>query len=120
MARVRWFQIGLCSLALAIALGAFGAHGLESLVRPERLDTWQVGVRYHAWISLALLALAVWPGVIARGAFWCLAVGMMVFAGSLYLLVLMDVPILGAITPIGGVLIIMGLGWAALSANAPT
>lgn len=120
MARLKWFQVGLCSLALAVALGAFGAHGLESWVRSERLDTWQVGVRYHAWISLALMVMAVWPGVIARGALWCLAIGIGVFAGSLYLLVVLDVPMLGAITPIGGVLMMIGLGWAAISASGPT
>ena len=119
MARLRVFQAALVSLALAVALGAFAAHGLEGVVSAARLETWRVGVRYQAWISLALLAVALWPGVIARGAVWSLLLGMVVFSGSLYLLVWFDLPWLGAITPIGGALMMLGLCWAAISCKRP-
>ena len=119
MARLGWFRVGLLSLALAVALGAFGAHGLQSLVNEARLETWHTAVRYQAWISLALVAIASWRGDIAAPVFWCLLLGMVVFSGSLYALVLLDFPRLGAITPLGGVLLISGLGWAAFSAKRP-
>jgi len=106
---------GLCLLALAIALGAFGAHGLESMVTDEQLVTWETAVRYQAWLSLVLIGLGLSRLSQARWVFPLLVSGMCIFSGSLYLLVLLDLPILGAITPIGGVLMMIGLVLAAVS-----
>lgn len=108
-------RTGLCLLALAIALGAFGAHGLESLVTEERLATWETAVRYQAWLSLLLVGLGLSRLQISNWVFPLLLAGTVIFSGSLYLLVLLDLSILGAITPIGGVLMISGIVLAALS-----
>ena len=103
--------------AAAVALGAFGAHGLEDLVTADRLATWETASRYHLVHAVVLLVLALALGVSSttRWAIWpfrLILTGTLVFATSLYGLVLFDKPILGAITPIGGVLLISG--WLAL------
>jgi uncharacterized membrane protein YgdD (TMEM256/DUF423 family) len=102
-----------CALAaLAVALGAFGAHAPERWVTAERLETWDTAVRYHFFHALGMAVLALWrdrsedPWV--RAASVLLLAGIGIFSGSLYLLVLLDVAWLGAITPIGGVFLISG------------
>ena len=120
LSQARWvFPLlvsGMCILlALAVALGAFGAHGLESMVTDERLVTWETAVRYQAWLSLVLIGLGLSRLSQTRWVFPLLVSGMCIFSGSLYLLVLLDLPILGAITPIGGVLMMIGLVLAAVS-----
>lgn len=105
---------GVCGAA-AVLLGAFGAHGLKSILSEAQLAIYETGVRYHAYHALALLACA------ARGplriAPWCLLIGILVFSGSLYLLALTDIRWLGAITPLGGVAFVAG--WLALGLEAP-
>lgn len=108
--------------ALGVTLGAFGAHGLAARVTPERLDTFETGVRYHMYHTLALLAVA-WIGMQsptwqAGAAGVCFLAGIVVFSGSLYLLVLTDTPWLGAITPLGGLCFIAG--WVLLAWAVPT
>ncbi|MEM9998083.1 MAG: DUF423 domain-containing protein [Bacteroidota bacterium] len=100
---------------LGVAAGAFGAHGLENAVTPERLAVFKTGVLYHLLHTLALLLIGILllQGLDVRLAGWLLAGGIVVFSGSLYVLVLADIPILGAITPIGGVALIAG--WATLA-----
>lgn len=113
------FVAGALLAGLAVALGAFGTHALEARVPPGRVDTWETGVRYHLVHALALLALGLaqarWAakGLARAGAL--IAVGTLVFSGSLYVLVLTDTPILGAVTPLGGVLLITGWTLAAWS-----
>lgn len=112
---------GALAMALAVALGAFGAHGLRARVSVDMLAVWQTAVRYHAWHGLALvlvgLLLAREPA--ARGlvpAAACFAVGIVLFSGSLYALVLVEARGLGALTPLGGVAFVAGwltLAWAA-------
>jgi len=97
----------------AVALGAFGAHGLKNRLSPELLDIFEVGVRYHFYHALALLALALapaalWDSRLTGGAAWAFVAGIAVFSGSLYLLALTDTRWLGAITPIGGVAFLAG------------
>ncbi|MEM1271912.1 MAG: DUF423 domain-containing protein [Bacteroidota bacterium] len=103
---------------LAVALGAFGAHGLRSIVTPERVETFETAVRYHMWHALALIALgilaSVFPDLKWTLPAWLFLIGILVFSGSLYILVLTDTSWLGAITPIGGTLIIAGWGFLAL------
>lgn len=110
--------VRLCfvSLALAMALGAFGAHGLASMVSPERLETWDTANRYHVWTSLILLCVCIardqW-----RVPVWSvrlITAGGVIFAGSLYVLVLTGLSWFGAITPIGGIFLISGLFVAAI------
>jgi uncharacterized membrane protein YgdD (TMEM256/DUF423 family) len=85
--------------------GAFGAHGLEGTVPPARLETWETAARYHLVHAVALLFLAGRPG---RWAFRLMTAGIAVFSGSLYALVLLDLPRLGAVTPVGGLMLIAG------------
>ena len=102
-------------MALAVIMGAFGAHGLEDRVTPERLGTWNTGVRYMLVHGLALCGLSMLPTTPrAVGALWSL--GILLFSGSLSALVLLDLGILGAITPLGGVAFISG--WIALALQA--
>lgn len=103
--------------AAAVVLGAFGEHALASMVTAYRLDTWSTAVDYHLAHALVLLVLGLnrremntlWH----RLSCWLFLAGIAVFSGSLYLLVLTDTPVLGAVTPIGGVLLIAG--WLALA-----
>lgn len=110
--------------ATGVMLGAFGAHGLRDLLTPERMETYQTAVTYQMWHALALLGVSVLGAHFsarpaAAGiksltfAGYALTTGTLIFSGSLYLLVLLDLPILGAITPIGGVAMITG--WLALA-----
>ena len=106
---------GLCLLAFTIALGAFGAHGLQPMITEERLLTWENAVRYQAWLSLVLIGLGLSRLSFSRWVFPLLISGTFIFSGSLYLLVLLDLPILGTITPAGGLLLLVGLVVAAVS-----
>lgn len=107
------------SAAVAVAAGAFGAHGLRDHVSAERLATWETAARYQVIHALAIFLAARWmareiPG--AGAASWLFILGTVLFAGSLYLLVLLDAPWLGAVTPLGGVAFIAGwlaMAWAA-------
>lgn len=119
-----FFAIGAIAAGLAVALGAFGAHGLVDRVTPERLDVYKTGVLYHMVHALALLAVGwaatQWPGWQVQGAGYLFLTGIVLFSGSLYLLVLTDTPWLGAVTPFGGVAFIVGWGllaWAAFQGS---
>lgn len=106
---------------LAVALGAFGAHGLKSRIDADLLAVYQTGVQYHFYHTLALGLVALlllqfpqatalrWSGVL-------FVVGIVVFSGSLYVLALSGVRWLGAITPLGGVAFLGG--WLALAIAA--
>ena len=99
--------IGALTAGLAVALGAFGAHGLATMnhVTPDRLEAFKTGVQYHMMHALALLltgwVASQWPGGAVYTAGYLFLAGIVVFSGSLYLLVLTDTPWLGAITPLG-------------------
>jgi len=109
--------IGALMGFLGVALGAFGAHGLRTRLGPEMLAVFETGVRYQMYHALALLVLgALAPGIagrLATAAGWSFTAGIVLFSGSLYLLALTDVRILGAITPLGGVAFL--IGWACLA-----
>jgi uncharacterized membrane protein YgdD (TMEM256/DUF423 family) len=101
-----WIQAGAALMFLAVALGAFAAHGLKSRLAPEMLAVFETGVRYHVYHALALLALGAARGPDKAG--WCFIAGIALFSGSLYLLALTGEKRLGTITPIGGVLFLAG------------
>jgi uncharacterized membrane protein YgdD (TMEM256/DUF423 family) len=116
-----WLAIGSALGGLGVALGAFGAHALRARVSPERLAVWQTATEYHLVHALALLAVGLLLRIApqapaAQAAGVCFSVGILLFSGSLYLLVLLDQGWLGAITPFGGVLLIAG--WALLAFSA--
>jgi len=100
-----------------VALGAFGAHALEGRLSAGDLEIFETGVRYQMYHALALLVVAWaatrWPGGGTAIAGWAFFAGVLIFSGSLYLLVLTNTRWLGAVTPIGGVSLIVG--WAALA-----
>ena len=106
--------IGSVLALLAVALGAFGAHGLQGRVSPADLEIFETGARYHMYHALGLLfvswAVTRWPGGSIQLAGWFLVAGVLVFSGSLYLLVLTGQRWLGAVTPLGGVSLIVGWG----------
>lgn len=115
--------LGALFAGLAVAAGAFGAHALQARLAPERLATFEVGVRYQMYHALALLAVAWvldrWPASPAAIAGWLFVAGIMVFGGTLYALAFGAPRVLGAVTPIGGVCFIAGwlvLAWSVLRA----
>ncbi|HEX3176731.1 MAG TPA: DUF423 domain-containing protein [Methylomirabilota bacterium] len=117
-----FFVIGCVSAAVAVALGAFGAHGLRQRLVPDMLTTFEVGVRYHMYHALALigvaLALGRWPLPALVVAGWLFVAGTLVFSGTLYLLAVTGQRWLGAVTPLGGLALIAG--WVALAWGAWT
>jgi uncharacterized membrane protein YgdD (TMEM256/DUF423 family) len=115
-----FFAAGSISAFLAVALGAFAAHGLKARLSPDMLDIFEVAVRYHMYHSLGLLAvswaLAHGPQSSAAMAGWFFLAGIIIFSGSLYLLSLTGLRWLGAVTPFGGIAFLIGwilLAWAA-------
>lgn len=116
-----FFILGAVSGAIAVMLGAFGAHALRSSLSPERLATFETGVRYEMYHALALLAVSLAAAregtsgwMAAAGIFFVL--GTLLFSGSLYLLAATKARWLGAITPLGGIAFIAGWLLLALSA----
>ncbi len=105
---------GAVMALLAVTLGAFGAHALRARVSPEDLIIFETGVRYQMYHALGLFVVAWaasrWPGATVHAAGWLFMVGILIFSGSLYLLVLTGTRWLGAITPLGGVAMILGWG----------
>lgn len=108
----RFTRIGAALMALGVGIAAFGAHGLEDVVTPERLDTWQTGARMHLLHGLGLILLDRMPSPPAAAG-WLMVAGVTLFSGSLYVLVLTDTPALGAVTPLGGICFIAA--WAMLA-----
>ena len=115
--RARIGAIAAVAAFLAVALGAFGAHGLEGRISEADLATFETAVRYQMYHALALLLVAALPEAVAdrggRVAGWGFAGGILVFSGSLYLLLLTGQRWLGALTPLGGIAFLAG--WAALA-----
>ena len=111
--------IGALFAGLAVAAGACGAHALRDRLEPRDLEIFETAARYQMYHGLALFAAA-WlldRGIAQAGlAAWGFTLGTLVFAGSLYLLVFTGARWLGAITPLGGVLMIGG--WIALAMAA--
>ena len=102
---------------LAVALGAFGAHGLHAVLEKNaRLATWETAVLYHLTHAVVLLIIATLRPLRAA-AFWLMLTGIAIFSGTLYVLALTNVKWLGAITPIGGVCLLAG--WLALGFGKP-
>lgn len=112
---------------LGVALGAFGSHGLGKLLEANgRTATFDTGVQYHLIHALAILLVAVLQGKALSGraitwAGYLFLAGILLFSGSLYILAIFNVTIMGAIAPIGGTAFILGWGciaWAGYKANS--
>ena len=109
--------LGALAAFLAVALGAFGAHGLRGRLSPEMLSVFQTGVQYHMAHALALILVSAimgrMSGWLIQTAGWSFVAGIVLFSGSLYALAISGVTILGAVTPIGGLAFL--IGWACLA-----
>ena len=115
-----FFAIGSLSGFVAVALGAFAAHGLKSRMSADLLANFETGARYqmvHAFALLAVgLAHAKWPGAVLAAGGWLFVAGTLLFSGSLYVLSITGARWLGAVTPLGGLALLAGwlcLAWAA-------
>jgi uncharacterized membrane protein YgdD (TMEM256/DUF423 family) len=115
-----WLCIAALNLALAVMLGAFGAHALKARASPEQLGWWHTATEYFFIHALGLLIigalLRVLPSLKLDGAAYALQVGVLIFCGSLYAMSLGAPRWLGAITPIGGLAFI--IGWLLLAYGA--
>ncbi len=116
------YLLFFCALLgfLGVAVGAFGAHALKQRLTPDMLAIFEVGVRYQMYHVLAM-GLAAWVSTLTGGmwgawAGWLFCVGIIVFSGSLYILALSGIRAWGAVTPIGGLLFL--LGWLSLAVAA--
>ena len=109
----KYFIIGAIFAAIAIAFGAFGAHGLKDIVSERMLQNFETGVRYQMYSALGLMLIALASTIVkdykklAIGAM-LIVIGIIIFSGSLYIMALTGATILGAVTPIGGVSLIVG------------
>jgi uncharacterized membrane protein YgdD (TMEM256/DUF423 family) len=113
----KWIGVGSMLAAAAVAAGAFGAHALRETVTPRMLEVWQTAVLYQMFHAVGLFVVALASArlrpMAARVAAVSFVVGVALFSGSLYVLVLSGVTWLGAITPLGGVAFLVG--WTALA-----
>ncbi|QAY68270.1 DUF423 domain-containing protein [Paenibacillus protaetiae] len=117
----KYFAIGAIGAALGVAIGAFGAHGLDGKITQHYIDIYETGVRYHMYHCIGIMLIALLAGRIGeskllRAGANLLIAGVVIFSGSLYALALSSVDVLGAITPIGGVAFIAG--WICVAAAA--
>lgn len=120
----KYTKIGAIAAMLAVAIGAFGAHGLEDKLTDDMLDVYETGVHYHMFHAIGILLIALLhdrlPG--QKHVLWAarlLTAGIVLFSGSLYALALSGLDVLGAITPLGGVAFIAGWICLALAARKP-
>ena len=110
-----WIFVAAVSGAVAVMAGAFGAHSLRERVAIEQVQSWATASQYHLLHSVVLLALALYAAQSGRDVQWpaiLFTVGIVLFSGSIYLLVLTPLKWLGPVTPIGGFFLIAG--WLSL------
>ena len=113
-----YLAVGALLGGVAVALGAFGAHGLKSIVPPETVSTFQTGVQYQMYHALALVAVAIifekFPNRLVNWAAISFCIGILLFSGSLYVLTFIKATAtvglegIGIITPVGGIFLILG------------
>ena len=111
----RWVAVAALLGASGVILGAFGAHALQARLGAEQLESWNTAVRYHLLHSVVLLALALFGAASGRSIQlpgWLFSLGIALFSGSIYLLLLTGQRWLGPVTPAGGLLLIAG--WLSL------
>jgi uncharacterized membrane protein YgdD (TMEM256/DUF423 family) len=110
-----WVKVAAISGTIAVVAGAFGAHALKARLDPGQLESWATAAQYHLLHSVVLLALglfAAYSGRPVKLPASLFSAGIVLFSGSIYLLVLTKMRWLGPVTPIGGLLLI--LGWLSL------
>ena len=115
MTNVNATRIAAVAGFLAVALGAFGAHGLKSiLTQNETVAIWDKAVFYH-FIHAVMMFVIAGRRPWAAGAWWSFLAGIVIFSGSLYLLAVTNLKLLGAITPFGGLSFLIGWAWLGIS-----
>jgi uncharacterized membrane protein YgdD (TMEM256/DUF423 family) len=110
-----WIAVAAASGCVAVVAGAFGAHGLKARVAAEQVASWSTAAQYHLLHSVVLLALALFSAQSGRAVglqSGLLLAGIVLFSGSIYLLVLTPARWLGPVTPVGGLFLIAG--WLSL------
>jgi uncharacterized membrane protein YgdD (TMEM256/DUF423 family) len=117
----RCVALGALLMLVAVILGAFGAHALQHVLTPRQLASYQTGVLYQQFHSLALLLVGTLAGVTPRSPWLGRAavlfiVGVVLFSGSIYLMVAGAPRALGMVTPVGGLSFM--LGWACVATHA--
>lgn len=116
MART-FLLLGAVAAFLGVTLGAFGAHGLRGRLSAEMLQVFQTGVQYQMYHALALILVSAimgrMSGWLIQTAGWAFVAGILLFSGSLYVLAISGVTVLGAVTPLGGLAFLVG--WACLA-----
>ncbi|HET7628651.1 MAG TPA: DUF423 domain-containing protein [Bacillales bacterium] len=104
--------LGSLMAFLGVVIGAFGAHSLKNIVTGKWADIYETGVHYHLIHALALILVGIladkFPGTFMQAAGWLLFAGIVLFSGSLYVMSITKISVLGAITPIGGVAFLAG------------
>lgn len=104
--RNSFLLLGAICAFIAVAMGAFGAHGLKAVLAPEMLSAYKTGVTYQMWHALGLILIAILlqqtEGILLIWAGWFMFAGIILFSGSLYLLTILNAKWLGIITPFGG------------------
>lgn len=105
---------------LAVALGAFGAHGLKATLEANGTAAiWEKAVFYH-FIHAVMMFVLAQRSVLPHGPWVCFAVGVLIFSGSLYVLAVTNLKWLGAVTPLGGLSFLVGWGWLVWTGLAAT
>ena len=120
------FYIKLAAIlgALAVGIGAFGAHGLEPVLETyNRVETFETAVKYHFYHTLAILLVGILIAFgkgnkLLKASVWSFLVGILIFSGSLYILSVTNITWLGAVTPLGGLAFIAG--WILLAVGTVT
>jgi uncharacterized membrane protein YgdD (TMEM256/DUF423 family) len=116
---INWTSVASVALALAVMLGAFGAHGLRDRLDAYSMGVYEKAVFYHFIHALGLLMVSILPRTKASSyVCWLLVAGILLFSGSLYLLAVTGTRMLGAVTPFGGVAFIAA--WLLLAYSAKT
>ena len=114
---VTYTRIAAATGFLAVALGAFGAHGLKDILAQNgTAAVWEKAVFYH-FIHAVMLFLIAGRKPFAAGAWWSFLAGILIFSGSLYLLAVTNLKWLGAVTPVGGLSFLVGWAWLLASAG---
>lgn len=117
----KYLVTGFALLAVAVLIGAFGAHGLKDLVTPEKLGTFETGVRYHFYHAFGIVIVGftqlLFPSLKLNAPFFAFLVGVLLFSFNCYFYVISGLKIFAMIVPLGGILFVVGwtiLAWKVL------